>query len=156
MKEEIYRKESLETISSPDQLNEYIRVVKPSVWITLAAIIVFLTGVILWGIFGVITTTVKTGCTVSDGMAIIFISQDDISKVKAGLKVDIQGTEATVRDVFEGTVEMQEGDGLQYYSGINPGTECYMAHAEVPGLEDGTYPADIQIENLNPISFVIH
>ena len=48
----LFRQKSLERISSPEQLNHYIRVSTPSVWLLLCAIIVLLTGVCVWGVFG--------------------------------------------------------------------------------------------------------
>lgn len=38
-KEKIFRKESLERISSPEQLTDYLRVTNPGIWIILASII---------------------------------------------------------------------------------------------------------------------
>lgn len=45
MNEEIFRKQSVDKLSSPEQLNDYIKVTSPSVWIFLSAIIVLLIGV---------------------------------------------------------------------------------------------------------------
>jgi len=49
-KQNIFRKSSLERMSSPEQLNDYIRVSNPSVWIILAAIAILLIAAIVWGI----------------------------------------------------------------------------------------------------------
>ena len=40
MNNSIFRKKSLDRISSPEQLNDYIRVSTPSVWMVLFAIII--------------------------------------------------------------------------------------------------------------------
>lgn len=50
----IYRKKSLEKIYSPEQLDDYIRVTTPSVWIVLLALAVLLVGILAWSIFGTI------------------------------------------------------------------------------------------------------
>ena len=52
MGKQIFREENLKKVSSPDRLNDYIRVTNPSVWLLLAAIIVLLAGACVWGIFG--------------------------------------------------------------------------------------------------------
>lgn len=52
MNDEIFRKESIDRVNSPEQLNDYIRCVRPSVWVALGAIAVLLAGVIVWGVFG--------------------------------------------------------------------------------------------------------
>ena len=48
----IFREKSLNNINQPEDLNDYIRVTRPSVWIVLIATILLLTGVIAWMIFG--------------------------------------------------------------------------------------------------------
>lgn len=50
----VYRKKSLENIYSPDQLDDYIRVTTPSVWIVLLALVVLLVGILAWSIFGTV------------------------------------------------------------------------------------------------------
>ena len=48
----IFREKSLERVSSPEELNDYIRVTTPSVWIVLADTVVLLVGMLAWSIFG--------------------------------------------------------------------------------------------------------
>ena len=48
----IFREKSLERVSSPEELNDYIRVTTPSVWIVLAATVALLLGMLAWSIFG--------------------------------------------------------------------------------------------------------
>ena len=45
MKNGLFRKKALDQISSPEQLNDYIRVVNPSVWFMMIGVIIFLVGV---------------------------------------------------------------------------------------------------------------
>lgn len=55
MNNSIFRQESIDKVSSPEKLDDYIRVTTPSVWLTLIAIILLLTGALIWGIFGEVT-----------------------------------------------------------------------------------------------------
>ena len=48
----VFRKKSLDQINSPEQLDDYIRVTTPSVWIVLLALVVLLVGVLAWSILG--------------------------------------------------------------------------------------------------------
>ncbi len=50
----VFRQKSLDRVSSPEQLNDYIRVMTPSVWLVLIAIILLLAGMLAWGIFGTV------------------------------------------------------------------------------------------------------
>lgn len=46
----IFREKSLKKIASPEQMNDYIRVSSPSVWMVLTAVIVLLAGVCVCGV----------------------------------------------------------------------------------------------------------
>ena len=48
MDNQVFRKKSLEQISSPEQLNDYLRVTNPAVWLLLTAVILLLVGVLIW------------------------------------------------------------------------------------------------------------
>ena len=43
----VFRKSSLENISTPEQLNIYLRVTNPGIWAVLAAVIILLAGIIV-------------------------------------------------------------------------------------------------------------
>ncbi len=57
----IFRKKSLERVSSPEQLNDYIRVTAPSVWVILAATLLLIAGTLVWAVFGKIQVNTDTG-----------------------------------------------------------------------------------------------
>ena len=47
MENGLFRKKSLERISSPEELHDYMRVTSPRLWMILAAIVVLLVGFIV-------------------------------------------------------------------------------------------------------------
>lgn len=51
---DLFRKKSLDRVTSPEQLDDYIRVTTPSVWFILIALIVLLAGLIAYSIFGTV------------------------------------------------------------------------------------------------------
>ena len=51
-KNSIFREKSMKRVSSPESLNDYIRVTSPSVWVVLIALLVLLVGMLTWSIFG--------------------------------------------------------------------------------------------------------
>ena len=59
----LFRQKSIDKVSSPEKLDDYIKVTTPSVWITLAAIVILLAGIIVWGIFGELTVHNADGTT---------------------------------------------------------------------------------------------
>ena len=48
----IFREKSVDKATGPESLNDYIRVTAPSVWIALIALLVLLSGLLAWSIFG--------------------------------------------------------------------------------------------------------
>ena len=52
MADELFRKKSMDKLSSPDQLTDYIRVANPGVWMILVAIVLLLAGACVWGMYG--------------------------------------------------------------------------------------------------------
>ena len=60
---QIFRQKSINKVSSPEKLDDYIRVTTPSVWIVLIAIVLLLVGGIVWGIFGEVEIHNEDGTT---------------------------------------------------------------------------------------------
>ncbi len=59
----IFREKSIERVSSPEELNDYIRVTTPSVWLVLAATVLLLLGMLAWSIFGTVEVHNEDGTT---------------------------------------------------------------------------------------------
>ena len=49
---QIFRKAAIDRVASPEQLTDYIRVGSPSVWAVLAACVILLASLFVWGLFG--------------------------------------------------------------------------------------------------------
>ena len=73
MKNSIFRKKSMDRVSTPEQLNDYIRVSSPGVWILLAALLLLLAGFIIWSIFGRLDVAAADG-SVSSVAPITFVT----------------------------------------------------------------------------------
>ncbi len=59
----VFREKSLDRISNPDKLNDYIRVTTPGVWVFLAAILILLLGMLAWSILGTVEVKNSNGET---------------------------------------------------------------------------------------------
>ncbi len=46
----IFRKKSLDHISNPEQIDDYIKISSPTIWLILAAILIVLVGSIIWNV----------------------------------------------------------------------------------------------------------
>ena len=75
MNDSLFRKKNLERISSPEQLNDYIKVSNPSVWLIIGAMFIIASAFSVWAFSGNITSEVS-GTGVFQGS-----SQDSIDSV---------------------------------------------------------------------------
>ena len=51
----------------PEQLEDYIGVTSPGMWIVMGAVALLLAGACVWGIFGRLDTVIKAPAVVKDG-----------------------------------------------------------------------------------------
>jgi multidrug resistance efflux pump len=59
MESSVFRKSSLERISSPERLNEYIKITNPGIWSILLACLALMIAVGFWGFYGNIPDSVR-------------------------------------------------------------------------------------------------
>lgn len=158
MNTKLFRKSSIDRISSPEQLNEYIRVANPGVWLILAAVAALLIGVVIWGVFGTVETTIKTGAVVNNDTAICYVSAEDASRLEPGMSVTAEEHVGSVKSISAAPVQIGDdfGDYILYLTGFVSGDFCYAVEVELPGMTDGVYAAVITVDSTHPISFVIH
>jgi len=60
-KKTVFRQKALDRLRSPDDLNDYIKVTTPSVWIVLVAFLVLTAGLFVWGVCGSVAVTDTNG-----------------------------------------------------------------------------------------------
>ena len=153
----IFRKKSIDRINSPEQLNEYIRVTNLTVWFALIGIIIFLLGVILWGIFGHIETTVDTVSVVQNGQATCYIHAEDVDSVEVGAIVNIKNTQSTVETILSSPIQMNNNvdNYILFLGEYEKDDFCYTATIKTT-LPNGIYSGSIVTESLHPIRFIIN
>jgi len=158
MNKQLFRQKSMDKITSPDQMNEYIRVSNPSVWIILAAVIVLLIGVCVWGIFGQLDTTLQTGGVCKDGQLVFYIGESDIDKINENVIVSVDGKEFVLSDISASPVKLDESydSYLVHLTGLAEGEWVYVLKADAAELKDGIYSIEIVTERVKPIDFVLN
>ena len=60
---DLFRDKSLEQVRSPEELNDYIRVTTPSVWLVLLGATILLLGALAWAVFGTVNVEGQNGTT---------------------------------------------------------------------------------------------
>ncbi|MGN0670563.1 MAG: hypothetical protein ACI4JZ_08435 [Oscillospiraceae bacterium] len=154
---QIFRQKSVERISSPEQLNDYVHVSNPAVWMILAAVAFILAGVCVWGIFGRLETVIDTVGVCRDGKITCYVADENIKSVKVGMKVNVNGGEFEISEIAKIPIEIDENfDSYAMYVGeLKEGEWVYEVTAKAQ-LESGTYSAKITTESISPISFVMN
>jgi hypothetical protein len=154
---EIFRKKAVERVASPEQLNDYIHVTSPAIWMVLIGIILILAGGIVWATYGSIYTTVEGAGTVSDGNLMLYIKVADQAEVEEGMTITVGGQKTAVRSISAEPVQITDGisDYILNTTGLKTGDWAYVVEADTD-LRDGVYSASITVESIHPIKFVIN
>lgn len=138
MKETLFREKSLKKVKSPDHLSEYIRVVNPGIWLLMTSVLVLLLGLCCWGILGSIQTVVSTQVQAENGECIGTLTQEEGSRIEPGMQVSVEGVQGVVTEVRS----------------QSNGSVCVMELEQ--SIPDGFYEAEITVESLHPISFLLN
>ena len=154
--ENIYRQKSLDRISSPEQLDSYLKVTTPSVWLVLIGIILILVGIIGWASVCKLNTYVNTGCFVQEGSAHCFVLQDDKDKIKKGMSIFIADEENKVENInLNGMLIPNNYDYLQHLVGVDE-NEFVFEVSTTSKLVDGFYECRIVVDSISPIKFIFN
>ena len=154
----IFREKSLKKIASPEQMNDYIRVSSPSVWMVLTAVIVLLAGVCVWGMFGHLDTAVQTGGVCVDGRLTVLVGEEDHDKIKENAVISVDGVEYAVAEITNAPIRVDDqiDPYVVHLAGFTEGDWVYRLYADVPGLADGVYAASVITERIRPLDFVLN
>ena len=157
MNEKLFRKKSVDRVSSPEQLDEYIRVANPGVWMVLAAIVILLAGVIVWGCVGHLDTTLSTAVVCESGESVIYVKEADIEKIEVGMIVRVGEEEYAVSEISAAPLRV-DGTMPEYAAHLCEFTTGEWVYAvKISGeLADGVHKAEIVIESISPISFILN
>lgn len=137
MSEPIFREKSLQKVKSPDNLDEYIRIASPGVWLIMITIIFLLLGFCVWSVFGTVNTVVSADVHCEDGSAVCYVAEKDMQKVQLGMTVEFGDYTGTIAEIT-----LRDG---------NIGACSLDTEAAVP---DGIYSASILVESIHPSAFL--
>ena len=159
MKNQLFREKSMERVSSPEQLNDYIRVANPSVWIALSAVIFLLVGIVVWGVFGKLDTILTVGAVTDGEQTICYVKESDISNISTDMKVRLNGEEFGIADIAVQPIQVDTAfpEYLAHLGGISQGEWVYAVILDGSfGADGGIYAAEIVIESISPMTFVVN
>ena len=145
MDKQLFRQKSLDHISSPEELHDYMRVTNPKLWMLLSAIVVLLAGFIVYASTAHLENTVTVRMNVqaveekyTEVNAQLPISYDNV--IKTDMQVRLGNETGKISGVYN------NGDGYIYVM-------VKMEKEYIP-IPDGEYDVVVVIENTTPISFL--
>lgn len=159
MKSQLFREKSIERVSSPEQLNDYIRVANPSVWLAFLAVLFLLVGICIWGIFGRLDTVLNVGAITEGEQTICYVKESDIETISRNMKVRLNEEEYAIAQIAVQPVQIDATfpEYLIYLGGLTRGEWVYeIVLDDTVGTNGGIYEAEIVIESISPVTFVIN
>ena len=161
MENKLFRKKSLERISSPEQLHDYMRVTSPRLWMILAAIVILLAGFIAYASTASMENTMpikvrednldsfreeENGEIVTEPVTVFRTSLPTSYKevVETGMRLRMGNEEGTIGMIA--MIDPEEGDeGMLLI--IDMDNDKLL-------LPDGEYDAELVLETTTPVSFL--
>ena len=146
----LFRKEALARISSPEQMDDYMQVASPRLWMILSAIIALLIGFVIFASTATMENVMQvqadvTTDTMEDGTKYSLIvfdipqGMDDVLKI--GMPLRIGGQEGQIAVFYRSSEEDKAGGVLNDLSVL---------------LLEGSYDVEIVTETTTPISFLLN
>ena len=138
MDETIFRKKNIDRISSPEALNDYLRVTTPMGWLILAAVILLLVGFLVWSMIANIDSF-ATGTAQAEGgtMTIRFDDEQIAQNVQSGMTVVIGETESRI-------------------SGVGTDENGSLFAVAPTSLADGSYPVKVIFRRTQVLSLLFN
>ena len=157
MSEKLFREKSLKKVNSPEELNDYVKVANPGVWLLLGALIILLIGTLVWSIYGKLDTIVQALGVVENKQVNIYIKESDMEKIDENTIFKLDNNEIQITSISKEpiVVDKEFSDYMLHVGELSVNEWVYVikAKADIP---DGVYPIEVIIESIKPISFVIN
>ena len=157
MDKQLFKKSNIDRVTSPEQLQDYVKVANPGLWMVISAIVILLAGVVVWGFIGKIDTIMPTAIVTDSGNAVIYIGESDMDKIEIGMTVRSGENEYKITHIANEPIRVDSSltDYTIHASGLTIGEWVYAVSIDGEHY-DGVQRADIVIESISPISFILN
>lgn len=157
MQSNVFREKSMERVSSPEQLNDYIKVSNPAVWMIIFSIIILLIGICVWGVLGRLNTVIKTAGVCHNGVACCYVKEADVSKINDDSIVSVNGEDYSVASISKTPVKA--GGNIDPYilhlGNIGDNDWVYSVFFNAP-LNSDKYEMNVVVDRVSPMSFILN
>ncbi len=130
---------SKKTNQSIDDLNHYIEVIHPGIWLLIIAMLSILVGILGWSFFGHIHKQVEAIVYVESNQATCFVDHDDNENIEIGMTITFSSTTGTITKLIDETDD----------------TTTYLVETS-DEIKEGYYQGSITYDEISPISFLLN
>ena len=120
-------------ISNPDDFNKHLQHTSPATWIVLSLIVAILISLFVWSFLYKVTIKLMGKADINSGEVTLCVKDADLSKLKVGQKVYIDG---------------KEGEIISFIN-EQPKVSTFA-------LSDGEYTYTIALKQARPIDFLLN
>ena len=156
MSNTLFRQKSMDRISSPEELHDYMRVTSPRLWMILAAIVVLLTGFIIYASTANMENTVKIRVMVEN-----YGTEPNETDPDGERYTFVSGTfPLSMKDVIQTGMVVRIGQETGIISWIGNSAEedvinvMFDMNKQYLPLPSGECDAERVLESTTPISFL--
>ena len=156
-KNSIFRKKSLDRISTPEELDNYLVVTGPGVWLPLIGAAVLLIGLLVWMALGNLTTALNVAVVSSGGETLCLVPAEQAEAAVGCGVITIAEQQYPLLDSGRAAVMVTEefDASIRMAGGLAENT-LVMPLTVAGTLADGVYEGEIIIEVIHPIKFILN
>ena len=156
-KSKLFREKSVDAVSSPESLNDYLKVTSPGIWILLSSIILLLAGALVWGVYGHIDSTVSAPVISQGGEVYCLVPEEALSSVVEDPRVKVEGEEMLLAPSTLVPEIIREDTNIYIILAghFQLGQVVYRIPAEGT-LAEGIYTGSLVTERLTPLSLLMN
>ena len=156
MSNTLFRQKSIDRISSPEELHDYMRVTSPRLWMILAAIVILLTGFIVYASTASMENTVNIRVTIDS-----YESEPDETNPDGDRYTFVSAKfPRSMKDVLQTGMVVRVGQETGTISWIGNSAEedtisvIFQMNKQYLPLPNGECDAELVLESTTPISFL--
>lgn len=147
----LYRDVSLNKLNSAEQLNDYIKVASPGVWMIITAVIILIVGALIYAGMTSIETSVEACVEVEDGKMTAYVIDSDVSLIKANTMLVVDDDNYSIASLDDIQTLGADEKESKFIAHMLPGADdekiCVINMGDSE-LEDGYYLGEFPIESV--------
>lgn len=167
MQNNLFKKSSMERITSPEKLNDFIKVSNPTSWMILGAALAIVLGLLCWGIFGQLTESVSFNGYLKEGQLCCYAPGSLAEQLSAGMEAKV-APQGSAENAFDGRILTVAEHPLSYDEASRDIISDYMLSSlgitgwniavtletDAPLYEGVVYTVSVVTETYRPIEMV--